>query len=496
MAAWLSDGRRRAARPKVTLAGLVVLVLLCGVYLFALGWSSVVWFRGGRLDDVVGPFMLMYALVGTGFGARVACRRDMTIRTRAGWRWITASFAMLVLACAAFSQTSQQAFPTVGDWIRLLFAPFMLIGLQRLLPPPSTSRARRKLALDNAMMTASGAMLLWYLVSGPALAVRGAPVAVMAAATAYPILDLALVFGATQVVFRPGPNSRRRQPLLIAVGVVALVIGDVLLLRQHLSAPGQGYNGLEFGCWLTGHFLFAVAAVDQDRSAPTPETAAPTQAARTAPWLPYAAVGGGYLLLFLVVVRELPWFPYGGLVVGAVVMTALVEARQILASQENHLLATTDSLTGLANRSLLRQSLTRALGQAGRRSERVAVLLIDIDDFKSFNDTLGHEAGDEILVGFARLLQRNVRPTDLVARIGGDEFVVVLTSNDPLGAAPVVARRIAEATQQRVVVGGRAMNVRGSIGIAASDPTSCDAAELLDRADAAMYRAKRAVREG
>lgn len=439
--------------------------------------------------------MFVFSLVATVFAGKAARRRDMTARTRAGWRWITASFATLLVSCAAFSQTSTHLFPSAGDWIRLLLAPFLLTGLLRLLPLPNTSRARNKLALDTAMVTASGAMLLWYLVSGPALEVRGVTAAVTAAATAYPVLDLALVFGATQVVFRPGTHSRRRPPLLIALGVLLLVVGDVLLLRQHLQAPVQAYGGLEFGCWLTAYLLFALAAVDQALSAPIPEVAASPHTARTAPWLPYVAVGGGYLLLLVVVVLELPWYPYGGLVVGAVVMTTLVEARQILASQENHLLATTDSLTGLANRSSLRQHLTRALRQADRRSERVAVLLLDLDDFKSFNDTLGHEAGDEILVGFARLLESNVRPTDLVARVGGDEFVVVLTSNDPLGAAPLVAGRIAEATQRRVVVAGRAIYVRASIGMAQSDPLSRDAGELLDRADAAMYRAKRGGRE-
>ncbi|MDT7838799.1 putative bifunctional diguanylate cyclase/phosphodiesterase [Aquabacterium sp. OR-4] len=150
-------------------------------------------------------------------------------------------------------------------------------------------------------------------------------------------------------------------------------------------------------------------------------------------------------------------------------------------------LAHTDSLTGLANRFMLRDTLAEAV-----RSQRpVALLMIDLDRFKSINDTLGHSAGDEVLQAVARRLRDCVRPADLVARLGGDEFAVLVpASADGAAEAQLLARRLIAAVQRPVPVQTRQLRVGASIGVALSRDGGLAVDELLAQADTALYAAK------
>ena len=152
-----------------------------------------------------------------------------------------------------------------------------------------------------------------------------------------------------------------------------------------------------------------------------------------------------------------------------------------------------DSLTGLASRALFLDRLHHGLLQAVRTKTNLTLLFIDLDHFKAVNDTLGHSAGDDLLITVAERLRQCLRASDTAARFGGDEFVVLLhaTSAD---AATVVAGRIIDAIRAPIVAGGREVLVGASIGIAASDWGTVSADELLRNADVAMYRAKRAGR--
>jgi len=149
-----------------------------------------------------------------------------------------------------------------------------------------------------------------------------------------------------------------------------------------------------------------------------------------------------------------------------------------------------DPLTGLANRVLLLDRLEHALRTMQRRPNGVAVLFLDLDYFKSVNDVSGHSAGDELLIAVAGRLQTVVRPTDTIARIGGDEFVVLSEDlSNPVDEGLSVARRIASVLESPFRVAGREVFVAASIGVApANGDDSAEAA--LARADQAMYRAK------
>jgi len=155
-----------------------------------------------------------------------------------------------------------------------------------------------------------------------------------------------------------------------------------------------------------------------------------------------------------------------------------------------------DVLTGLPNRLLLAASLGQTLERAKRHEHRVALLFIDLDDFKSVNDALGHAAGDELLQEVARRLQRAVRAEDLVARLSGDEFVVVFEEIARREEAVYLAQKIATALAYAMTLAQRSVSVSASIGIAVYPDDGDTADALLRLADAAMYRAKQAARRG
>jgi diguanylate cyclase (GGDEF)-like protein len=146
-----------------------------------------------------------------------------------------------------------------------------------------------------------------------------------------------------------------------------------------------------------------------------------------------------------------------------------------------------DALTGLANRTLFIDRVEEALAQA---DPVIAVLFVDVDDFKTVNDTLGHTVGDQLLVAVAERLCQCVRPTDTVARFGGDEFAILLDRLDGPEDVVVVAERILGALAERVPAGDEAVSVGASVGIATNHSSSMRAGELIRDADVAMYDAK------
>jgi diguanylate cyclase (GGDEF)-like protein len=148
-----------------------------------------------------------------------------------------------------------------------------------------------------------------------------------------------------------------------------------------------------------------------------------------------------------------------------------------------------DDLTGLGNRALFVAEVAR-VAERPRPGEAVAVLFVDLDDFKTVNDTLGHAAGDELLVQTAERLRRCLRPQDVAARLGGDEFAVLLAGFDVDGDAVHVAERLLSSLLQPVVVGDDELQLSASIGVAVGAAGACSVDELLRNADVAMYTAK------
>jgi diguanylate cyclase (GGDEF)-like protein/PAS domain S-box-containing protein len=154
-------------------------------------------------------------------------------------------------------------------------------------------------------------------------------------------------------------------------------------------------------------------------------------------------------------------------------------------------LALHDSLTGLANRTLFGDLLARSLASGKRADEPRAVLMIDLDGFKHVNDTLGHDRGDTLLKQVGERLVKTLRESDAVARLGGDEFAILPSGSTDLEGAVAVALKIQQAYELPFTINGVTVHVSPSIGIALSPEHGSTSAELLHRADLAMYSAKR-----
>ncbi|MDR9390737.1 MAG: GGDEF domain-containing protein [Trueperaceae bacterium] len=159
-------------------------------------------------------------------------------------------------------------------------------------------------------------------------------------------------------------------------------------------------------------------------------------------------------------------------------------------------LATLDPLTGLPNARSFDASAEAALARAERAGEPLSVLLMDLDHFKTVNDRFGHAAGDAVLAHVAGLLRAGARTGDVPARLGGEEFVVLLPDIDPAGARRVAERLLATLREARVEVEGSEVAVTASVGVAAWRPGEANLSPALRRADRAMYRAKDAGRDG
>ncbi|MBL7253290.1 diguanylate cyclase domain-containing protein [Paractinoplanes lichenicola] len=191
-----------------------------------------------------------------------------------------------------------------------------------------------------------------------------------------------------------------------------------------------------------------------------------------------------------VTLRDLTANPaVGGLVISHRDVTERREFQELLQHEAAH-----DVLTGLLNRGAFLKALDRALAELPADG-RVAVLFIDLNDFKPVNDTYGHEAGDKMLIAASNALQRSVLGADTVGRLGGDEFAVVLVDISMPDNAVAVATRILHALAEPVTIGGATLRCTASIGIAVGGG-GAGTDELLQRADTAMYEAKRAKTTG
>lgn len=158
---------------------------------------------------------------------------------------------------------------------------------------------------------------------------------------------------------------------------------------------------------------------------------------------------------------------------------------------ENFEKAHHDTLTGLANRRLLMDFLTKSIALSGRKNRRVAVIYLDLDGFKPINDQLGHDVGDQVLVSVAKRILSVVRESDLASRVGGDEFVVVAQEIDGRSGAEIMAKRILEAIQAPMMLGEAERTLGVSIGVAIYPQHGSTAEELLHVADKAMYLVKK-----
>ena len=290
-----------------------------------------------------------------------------------------------------------------------------------------------------------------------------------------------------------GGRDRARE-YLDAAGAIIVALdteGTVTLVNR----AGCALLGLA-EAEVLGEDFFDLAVPDDDRPAARLAFAA----------LVSGAAGDGTLIEHAVVAadgqrRRVAWtysvVRESGKLTGAVASGQDMTERRRQEEQFAHL-AYHDALTGLPNRMLLCEHLRLALARSRRTGAGIALLHLDVDAFRLVNDSLGHAAGDELLARLAVRVRETTRATDLLARPGGDELLLVLADlrEDPVEVAQRVAGELAAALQEPFLVAGAEFQVGVSIGISTHPRDARDAEELLNHADAAMYRAKALARGG
>ncbi len=226
----------------------------------------------------------------------------------------------------------------------------------------------------------------------------------------------------------------------------------------------------------------------------------PQVPSRVSMWLPYVPVAVAVLVC---VPAYFPTPGLGPIFVSSTLLMSAVMARQFVVVRQNQRLlkmvadqALRDTLTGLANRDLFNDRLMHAVQLHERDNQSVAVLSMDLDDFKLVNDSLGHPAGDALLIQAAERLLGCVRTSDTVARVGGDEFAVLMEGLPELSR--LVAHRVVAAFEEPFLIDGQQLLMRPSVGLAVASAANPDlsAEMLLKQADVAMYSAKRSKSGG
>ena len=423
---------------------------------------------------------LIWSWFGARIGAQLAAVAVIGLRThrhreaRLPWGAVALAIACWTVG-DIFNAAGLYALAVTG-WLACYV--LMYAGLA-LLTRPLLLRGQAAVWLDGI----AGALTCAALVIDPTLAAVARPTGEVVTNIAYPVLDLVLagmVIGTFALTgWRPPPAWR-----LLAAGVGAMLAGDIVYFAAWGSAGYVYGTGAWFECaWALGFVAFAAAAWSP--AEPTRDERARLWGTAAMPLLCSA------LAIALLVFDH--WSRASMLAVGvAAAALATVTVRSVLSFRELQLLALTrqealtDELTGLANRRALLRELAQACDVD---APRAALLLCDLDGFKEFNDTLGHEAGDELLREAGERIARAVDGSARVARLGGDEFAL-LVAGAGAAEAHLMAARVRAELAAPLPVAGIEVRVDASIGVALAPEHSRHAAGLLRRADVAMYEAK------
>ena len=335
------------------------------------------------------------------------------------------------------------------DIISLATYPFLLLGIWRLPRRPLSLSSHLRISLDGLMVMTAALTFSWYFIMGPAVLVGHQNLEGKIVSIAYPLADLLLI--ACLLLLGDGLRGLRPVVSLFSAGLLCVVTSDCIFGYRLLH--GLWHNGtlLDIG-WSLGFMPIGAAAAAAQR---VPAAAAGDEPERaSALWrslLPYALLPCVAVLIFYT--QQVPGRALlrHGVLWGGLILVALVLARQVLAILENRelngrlqLLATTDPLTGLVNHRVFHKRLTEEAERARLEGHSVAVVMMDLDNFKFFNDAYGHAVGDDVLRRVTGALVECARSYDTVARFGGDEFALVM----PQGKAG--GRQTAEELHARI----------------------------------------------
>lgn len=387
-------------------------------------------------------------------------------------------------------------FPSLADAGYLMFPIGAGIAMV-LLPAGYSSGSRLRYVLDGFIVAGALFEIAWVLVLRTVYDAGGANAFALGLSLAYPIADIVILTVAAIVLTR-ARTGRRSTLAMLTGGVVLMALSDGAFV--YLTARGGYVSGhvVDIG-WAAAFLTFGMAALIS-RRAPETEVVLSQVPSRVSLWLLYVPVA---VAAMVCIPAYFPTPGLGPIFVSSTVLMAAVMARQYTVVRQNQRLlgmvadqALRDALTGLANRDLFNDRLMHAVQVHERDNQSVAVLSMDLDDFKLVNDSLGHPAGDALLMQAAERLLGCVRTSDTVARVGGDEFAVLMEGLPELSR--LVAHRVVAAFEEPFVIDGQQLLMRPSVGLAVASSANPDLSAdlLLKQADVAMYSAKRSKSGG
>jgi two-component system cell cycle response regulator len=478
----------------------VIAIYIMGYAVWQLsGWGS----PGDRV--VIGDVLMTSFNVGAALLIwRESRRRGAPVRVRSAWRLIAIG---LTFYCAGnFLQAyyeivaASRPYPSLADPAFLMFYPFAIAGLLRF--PRSKQSAVQSIhaLVDCATVAIAGSAVVWYVVLGPATLAEGTHLQTLVT-IAFPVADLVLIAALATVLLRRTVPESVAALRLVGVGFVCFVVADLIYGSLSLSGAYSGGHPVD-GLYMVAAGLVAIAACRQ-RAEGAPGELVEAPPVRRTSWVPWLGVALVFCLL-LFEGRHDELAPMGGLLASAAAITLLVAVRQMLGQRE--LVAThaeleqahselaavsiTDPVTLLPNHRGMVTAINQAVARSRRCERSCAVVFIDIDHFKRFNDTYGHAAGDAALREFGALAATSLRTADTIGRWGGEEFVLVLDDVDAAGAVQVAERLRATVADHplRAASGAR---VTCSVGVAVYPSDGLTRADLINAADGAMYAAKR-----
>jgi diguanylate cyclase (GGDEF)-like protein len=523
----------------------LITVLAISLPLIAIGLTLFVQAEDSRtvMSDLISPAYNLIATVALGIAA-IQSRR-ISRRVALGWGVLALaqfSFALGDILWAVIELYYKSSpYPSIADGAYLLFYPLFLAGII-ILPSRRVSRNEWiKRTLDLGIVMFASALGFWIFLIGPIIAAQGASsVPETFLSVAYPVGDLLILLALLVMMYHRSEKLILGPIWFLSSGCLVMIIADSIYSYQSLLDIYTS-GGLLDLAWLISYLLLAYAGVyqalvarayDKEHTTPLRQFTLRDKISQVLAFMPYIWVIGAYLLLVnyhaeQTAINSDALFSGVGVIIGMVIF------RQVMTLNENtHLLfnlkkaleqqnrhasemiktnhnlqqeiikrerieqklshdALHDGLTGLANRALFMDRLGHAIEMTRRETEfHYSVLFLDIDNFKSINDGLGHLSGDHILVEFAHRLRNCTRPIDTVARFGGDEFVILLENTQAENNAVCVANRIIAEIQHPFPLKGRELFLSCSIGIVEGISEYNNSEDILRDVDIALYRAK------
>jgi diguanylate cyclase (GGDEF)-like protein len=434
------------------------------------------------------------------------------LRTALAWRFIAAAFLCwtgsfcALLAYQAANGAEPSSVSAVDVYLGIY--PLFLVGLLCFPTQTESKAGKRRRLIDAATVVVGGAAVIWVLVLGSTLREGGHNPLDSVVSGAYPIGDLLEIFALIYVITRVLTPATRQPLRLLMVGMLLQVVGDITQdwLILHPQVTWYPSSFVPWITWLAAICVYGLAGAAQKRSAYVNQEEAVASAGKQTAIQSGRSASLSYLapvivfgLLINAEVGNGSFFDRVALTVCGTLVALLFMLRQFFARKD--LLSTQgqlshqalhDALTGLPNRALIMDRMERLLARGRRNGTVGAVLYVDLDEFKNVNDSLGHEAGDRLLVAVTARLESSLRDVDTIGRMGGDEFVVLIDGASLKVAPELVAARLLEVMRRPFELAGAStpLVVTTSIGIAIGDRAA--PGDLLRDADVALYEAKAA----